>query len=185
MIRRLSASSRRSVLALALVAVACALPLRAEEAAELKVGGLTFKPAAPWKLSSEKRPMSQGSFVLPAEDGRAELTAVFYHFGAGQGGSLEANIQRWQGMFAAEPPIKTEQGELPFGDKKAKTVTIHGTYKGSAFSPEKEPREGWTLLAVIVPNPEQGDIFIRLVGPEKDVAAAKEKIAQLVASAAK
>lgn len=185
---RLTASTGRALAALALTALACAVPLRADEkaaAAELKVGGLTFKPSEPWKLGTEERPMSKGSFVLPAKEGSAELTAVFYHFGTGQGGGFQANVQRWQGMFASEPPIKTEEGELPFGEQKARTVTIHGTYKGSAFSPEKEPRQGWALVAIVVPHEKEGDVYIRLVGPEKDVAAAKEHIAKLVASAAK
>ncbi len=158
--------------------------LAEEKPAVLKVGSLTFKPASPWKLGTEQRPMSQGNFVLPGQDGAPDLVAAFYHFGPGQGGGLEANIKRWEGMFASEPAPKTEQGELAFGDKMAKLVTIHGTYKGSSFSPEKEPKADYTLVAIII-NSDGGDVFIRLVGPEKDVAAAKEKIAQLVASAAK
>jgi hypothetical protein len=165
---------------------ALAPALRGEEPAAkpLKVGPFTFAVAAPWKESATARPMSQGTIELPGKDGAAGLTAAFYHFGPGQGGDLAGNIQRWQGMFQASPEAKTAKEEMDFGKEKATLVSITGTYTGSRFSPEKEPRTGYTLLAAVLPSAE-GDVYIRLVGPEAGVAAAKEDFKKLLLTAAK
>jgi hypothetical protein len=148
---------------------------RAEEPAAqpLKVGPLTFSLAAPWKLSETPKPMSQGTIELPGKDGAPGLSASFYHFGPGQGGDLQGNIQRWQGMFQASPEASTVKEEMDFGSAKATLVSITGTYVGSRFTPEKEPRVGYTLLAAVLPT-DDGDIYVRLVGPEAGITEAKE-----------
>lgn len=159
---------------------------RAEEPAAqpLKVGPLTFSLSAPWKMSDTPKPMSQGTIELPGKDGAPGLSASFYHFGAGQGGDLQSNIQRWQGMFQASPAAKTEREEMDFGAAKATLVSITGTYVGSRFTPEKEPRTGYTLLAAVLPT-NDGDIYVRLVGPEAGIAAAKEDFKKFLLTGAK
>jgi hypothetical protein len=159
---------------------------RAEEpaATPLKVGPLTFSLAAPWKVSDTPKPMSQGTIELPGKDGAVGLSASFYHFGAGQGGDLQGNIQRWQGMFQPSPEAKTVKEEMDFGKAKATLVSITGTYVGSRFTPEKEPRAGYTLLAAVLPT-DDGDIYVRLVGSEAGVAAAKEEFKKFLLTGAK
>jgi hypothetical protein len=150
----------------------------------LKVGPFTFNVAAPWKVSETARPMSQGTIELPGKDGAPGLAASFFHFGAGQGGDLQGNITRWQGMFQPPSDAKTTKEEMDFGKAKATLVTITGTYVGSRFSPEKEPRTGYTLMAAVLPS-EEGDVFVRLVGPEAGVAAVKEDFKKFLLTAAK
>lgn len=168
------------------VLAACALTLAAsagnaeEPAAKpLKVGPLSFTVAAPWKVSDTPKPMSQGTIDLPGKEGAPGLSASFYHFGAGQGGDLQGNIQRWKGMFEASPEARTVKEEMDFGKAKATLVSITGTYVGSRFTPEKEPRAGYTLLAAVLPT-DDGDIYVRLVGPDAGVAAAKEEFKKLL-----
>jgi hypothetical protein len=172
-----------------LLACALMLPmpaLRGEEPAAkpLKIGPLTFSLAEPWKVSDQPKPMSQGTIELPGKDGAPGLTASFFHFGAGQGGDLQGNIQRWQGMFQPSPAAKTVKEEMEFGKAKATIVSITGTYVGSRFTPEKEPRVGYTLLAAVLPS-DDGDVYVRLVGPEAGVTAAKEDFKKFLLTAAK
>ena len=108
---------------------------------------------------------------------------VFYHFGKGQGGDLDANVKRWQGMFTPEPAAKLDKEEFDFGDKKATLVSITGTYKGSAFSPVP-PAADNTLLAAVIPS-DEGDVYVRMVGPAKDIAAAKDPFKKLLLTAKK
>lgn len=171
-----------------LAAVALLLPglASAEDknaSATLQVGELAFAAATPWKVSGEKRPMSAGTITLPGKDGGPELSAVFYHFGPGQGGDLNSNIQRWEAMFTAEPAPKTAKEEFDFGKEKATLVSISGTYTGSRFSPEKEPRQDWLLLAAVLPSAE-GDVYVRFVGPSAAVAGAKEEFKKMLQTAA-
>lgn len=162
-----------------------ALPssLNAEEPAAkpLKVGPLSFSLAAPWKLSDKQTPMSQGTIELPGKEGAPGLTATFFHFGSGQGGDLAGNIKRWQGMFQTPPEPKQE--EIEFGKAKATLISLTGTYIGSRFNPEKEPRAGFTLVAAVLPSAE-GDVYVRLVGPEATVTTAKEDFKKLLLTAA-
>jgi hypothetical protein len=55
---------------------------------------------------------------------------------------------------------------------------------GSRFSPEKEPRVEYTLLAAVLPS-EAGDVYIRLVGPSAGVAAAREDFKKMLLTAVK
>ena len=174
-----------SLLSLIAAGTLAGLPssLHAEEPAAkpLKVGPLSFSLTAPWKLSDKQSPMSQGTIELPGKDGARGLTATFFHFGSGQGGDLAGNIKRWQGMFQAAPEPKQE--EFEFGKAKATLISLSGTYVGSRFSPEPEPRTGYTLVAAVLPSSE-GDIYVRLVGPEAAVTAAKEDFKKLLLTAA-
>jgi hypothetical protein len=167
-----------------LILVSFGMPgvMRAEEGA-LTVGEFTFKAVAPWKVSATPKPMSQGGFTLPGKDGTADLDAAFYHFGPSQGGDLEGNVKRWQGMFTAEPAAKTAREEIPFGAKKATLVTITGTYKGSSFSPVP-PKADQMLIAAVLPS-DKGDVFVRMVGPVKEVTATREDFKKLLSSAVK
>ncbi|MGI8604473.1 MAG: hypothetical protein ACR2OZ_15985 [Verrucomicrobiales bacterium] len=149
----------------------------------LEVGAFKFTPPSPWQVSKSPKPMSQGGFVLPGKEGVAELEAAFYHFGPGQGGDIEGNIKRWQGMFQADPAPKVAREETAFGDKKATLVVIAGTYKGSSFRPEPSPKPDHTLIAAILPS-DRGDVFVRMVGPTASVTAAKEDFKKLLASGA-
>jgi hypothetical protein len=146
-------------------------------AAEMEAGGMKFT-AAGWKPAEAARPMSAGSLV---KEGEAKQEAIFYHFPGGQGGDVEANLQRWAGQFAADPAPKVEREKVKAGDKEIVIATITGTYKGSPTRPEPEPRPDHVMLAAIVPGP-QGNVFIRLTAPRAEAEAAKAEFQALAAS---
>lgn len=178
------ASIGKVLVAVALASLAPHVHAEEPAAKPLKVGPLNFAIAAPWKVAEKARPMTQGTIELPGKDGAAGLTASFFHFGPGQGGDLDGNIKRWQGMFQEAPEPKTVKEEMAFGDAKATLVSITGSYIGSRFSPEPEPRSGYTLLAAVLPS-KDGDVFVRLVGPEAGVTSAKEDFKKLLLTAVK
>ena len=116
----------------------------------LKVSDLTFKTAAPWKVVPTTSPMRAGTAQITVEGSDKPLEAVFYYFGAGQGGDVEANIARWLGQFEGTPVSKRE--ELTAGGKKIALVIADGTYlDGPPFGGTKTPRPVYTLLGAIVP----------------------------------
>ena len=148
---------------------------------EIKVSEFTFKPAAPWK-TAQAAPMSAGT--LETGEGESKVTATFFTFGAGQGGNVEQNVQRWRGMFqkAEDGSLqKAEEEEWTFGEKKVKSVLVKGTYVGSSFRPVG-PFENYALIGVVVESAE-GSVFIRATGQEKAVTAAKEDLKKLVGTA--
>lgn len=147
-------------------------------AAEIEVAGLKFKSAEGWKLAEGARPMSAGSLV---KEGEPKFEAIFYHFPGGQGGSVDANLARWQGQFAPEPAPTMDKETVKAGDKEIVIATITGTYKGSTMRPEPVPLENHVTLAAIVPGP-QGNVFIRLNASKDGADKLKAEFKALAAS---
>lgn len=165
--------------AIALFTAVAASP--AQDAQKLTVGEFTFSATAGWKAKPQPRTMSKGGFTHSAEaGGLVAFDADFYHFGKGQGGTVDANVQRWKSQFKAGSTSTSE--ELKFGDRSATLLTVKGAFlQGRPFGPKTE-RPGYALLGAILPSPE-GPVFIKATGPEKSILAALDAFKKLVASA--
>lgn len=120
--------------------------------------------------------MRSAQYKLPKVEGDGEdASLVLYYFGAGQGGSIEANIDRWTGQM--EQPDGTSSKEKA----KTETLTVNGlkvtmvdvkgrfTAEMSPGSGTRHNNPGYRLRAAIVETPK-GPFFAKLVGPEKTVA---------------
>jgi len=157
-----------------------------EKPAEIKAGSLTFKATSPWQAKKEPRPMSAGGFTLASDSGAAPVEADFYHFGNGQGGDVEANMKRWQAQFVPGEDGKAvapKREEATVNGHKVHYVTITGTFlSGPAMSPKKTPVPGSAMIGAIVEH-DDGNIFIKVTGPEKSVLGAAEGVRKLVADA--
>src|SRR5208283_2530749 len=65
------------------------------------VAGLTWTPPKGWK-TEEARPMRAATYAVPPAAGDAATAeCVVYFFGAGQGGAVEANLDRWKRQMRA------------------------------------------------------------------------------------
>ncbi len=149
--------------------------------------GMSFAAPADWALQPP-RAMRVGTYRIPAAQGDpedAEL-GVFY-FGPGQGGGVDANIDRWFNQFV-QPDGRQSQA---VAHKDARTINgfpvttvdLSGTYLFSPtpMSPEKTPKPNFRLLGAIVQAPE-GNVFFKLTGPQKTVATAAAGFEALLAS---
>lgn len=154
-----------------------ATPLFAED---VKVGDVTFALPASWSKTESPNRMAQAAVKLAGKNGAGDIVCLFFHFGPGQGGDVESNIPRWKGYFEGES--KMEREEVAVGAKKAPVVNLTGTYIGSSFN-RQPAKADQTMVAAVVPS-AGGDVFLRLVGPSKEVAAVKEEIKKLIQSAA-
>jgi hypothetical protein len=153
-------------------------------------GGLKWTDPPGWKPLGE-RPMRAATYAVPAAAGDKEggECAVFY-FGAGQGGGVQANIDRWIGQFqlpdgkpagsAAKTAKETVNG-LP-----VTTIDLSGTYmaSGGPMAAAQTPKPGYRLLGAIVEGP-QGAVFFKFTGPAKTVAAAQPVFRALMKSIAR
>ena len=162
-------------------------PAPATLASDLKAGDLTFKVAAPWVLKKEPRRMSAGGCTIPGKDGAPAIEADFYHFGAGGGGGVEANVARWQKQFEPGDDGKLPEGkreEVAIGGRKVLFVTFKGTFlSGSVMDAKRTPMPGFTMTGIIIPSEEAGDMFIKIAGPDAAMAAAGDHIKKLISSA--
>lgn len=175
------------MLALApLVLAAAALLGAAPSPTTATAGGLTWRAPAAWTLDAP-RPMRAATYRLPAAKGDAEgAELAVFHFGAGQGGDVDANVRRWLSQFQrpdgspvvdADARRKTETMQ----GLKVTTVDVQGTYSsGGMMGGPVTPRPGWRLLGAIVEGGPQGPVFFKLTGPARTVAAAQKDFRALL-----
>lgn len=179
-----SFAARRLATACAgLLTVLAAAALGADDKTQTVDGrGITFEAPAGWKQEAPKSEMRRAQLKVPAQgdDGGAEL--ILFAFPGGAGG-VDSNVERWQRMFRdkdGNPPkvdVKTVKGK----NTEVNRVEIAGDYTPMTFPGQEKQasRDNYRLLGAIVITPETG-YFLRMVGPEKTVAAARDDFNALI-----
>ncbi len=160
-----------------------ALLLTASAYAE-SAGALTWVPPAAWKVG-EPKPMRAATYKVAAAKGDPEdaEVAVFY-FGQGQGGGVDANVERWINQFeqpdgkASKDAAKTKKETL--AGLPVTTVELNGTYTASMgpMGP-KSNKPNYKLVGAIVEGP-QGAVFFKLTGPQKTVEAGRADFMKMI-----
>ena len=132
--------------------------------------------------------MRVAQYKLPkAEGDNEDASLVLYYFGASQGGSAQANIDRWISQIqqadgsASKDKAKTET--FTVNGLKVTTVDVSGTYTA-----EMSPGSGTThndanyrLRAAVIETPK-GNYFLKLVGPAKTVGRWEQSYTDYVKS---
>ncbi len=119
--------------------------------------------------------MRKAQYRLPGSDGAADAALVVYHFGAGGGGGVEANLARWAGQFeqpdGSDSRAAMKSSTRTLNGMDVTEVDLAGTYvaETSPGSGEHVREEGWRMRAAILAAPE-GAYYAKLVGPSATVA---------------
>ena len=123
--------------------------------------------------------------VQPLLGDREGAECVVYFFGVGQGGSVQANIDRWEGQFTASggKPAPAKVIKATVHGLPVTTVDVSGEYSGIAGPTATAPVRvsGYRLLGAIVESPH-GNVFVKFTGPAKTIAANQPKFQQLLDS---
>jgi hypothetical protein len=139
-------------------------------------GELRYKVPDGWMSEHPSSSMRAAQYKLPKAEGDGEDgSLVLYYFGEGQGGSVQANLDRWTGQMvepdgsSSKDKAKTET--LTVNGLKVTTLDVIGTYTAemSPGSGTLNNKSNYRLRAAIVETPK-GAYFAKLVGPEKTVA---------------
>jgi hypothetical protein len=124
--------------------------------------------------------MRAATYIVPAAKGDSEGAecAVFVNLGGG----VQANITRWIGQFETTDGAPNQKSETING-LQVTTVDVSGTFKGGGpmMGQSSGPKAGYRLLGAIVEGPE-GDVFFKLTGPAKTVAAAHDDFKAMLKS---
>ena len=149
------------------------------------VAGLRWTPPAGWK-SEGTAPMRAATYKLPPGPGDQEgAECVVYYFGEGQGGSVQANIERWNGQFtgADGKPVKATIAKRTVHGLPVTTIDVTGAYSGMGgpMTTAKTVKAGYRLLGAIIENPG-GNVFVKFTGPEKTIAANERNFQQMLDS---
>lgn len=138
------------------------------------VGLLEYTATAPadWEPMPTASTMRLAEFAVAATGDEGGGEVVAYFFGPGQGGSVEANTQRWTAQFFdaegnhPEPAVEV----LGNGVFPTTVVTLEGSYArtvGMGGAPA-EAVPGQMLVAAVVETP-RGSLYIQLHGPAETV----------------
>jgi hypothetical protein len=169
------------VITLAIVVPLLALPAddnkEEKKATIVEIDGLKSAVPADWKQEESSNKVRTHQFRIPhVADDKTDAEMVIFFFGAGSGGSADANVKRWKGMFI--PPEGKQIDDVAkvdnfkVGNVNVTYLDVHGTYKFKErpFDPaaKEELRPDHRMLGVVFDSPN-GPYFFRLVGPAKTV----------------
>ena len=167
----------------AIFALAVAIPVCFADSA----AGINWAPPASWK-SSASRPMRAATYAVPAAAGdKEDGECAVYYFGPGQGGSVEANIERWTKQF--EHPDGKSSSQAAQVKKRTihglalTNVDVSGAYSGMGgpMAASKSVKAGYRLLGAIAEAPE-GAVFFKFTGPAKTVTANQANFEAMIGS---
>ena len=147
-------------------------PVNSQSAA----GELRFKAPDGWTNETASSTMRVAQYKLPkAEGDKDDAALVLYYFGASQGGTAEANIDRWIGQIkqpdGSDSKSKAKTNLLTINGLKVTTVDLTGTYTAE-MAPGSQTfhnDENYRLRAAVVETPK-GNYFVKLAGPAKTIA---------------
>jgi len=149
---------------------------------------LRFKMPDGWVSESPSSKMRLAQYKLPKADGDAEdASLVVYYFGPAQGGSVDANIDRWITQMEQprgdSPREKAKTQTLTVNGLKVTTVDVVGTYTAemSPGSATHYNKPSFRLRGAVIETP-RGFYFAKLIGPEKTVGHWKEAFNDYVKS---
>jgi hypothetical protein len=160
--------------------VAFAASVFAMEPSEFQVGGFNFDRPSGWKWVVPSLAMRKAQLSVPgAEGGTADVT--FFHFGPGQGGGVQANVDRWFAQFGNS---NTSQSEEKVDATRVVHVQARGTFQSGMPGGPTTPLENYALLGAILGDDQNGDVFVKMTGPAAVVESAKPLFSEMVRAAA-
>jgi|RhiMetdeSRZDD1v2_1073273.scaffolds.fasta_scaffold379463_3 hypothetical protein len=140
---------------------------------------LKWTMPARWKVGPPKQ-MRAATYLIPAAAGDSEDAecAVFMNIGGG----VQANIDRWAGQFEQtdKPPVQKKE---TINGLLVTTVDVSGTFKGGGamMGQSSGSKASYRLLGAIAEAPD-GEVFFKLTGPAKTVAAAQNEFQVMLKS---
>jgi hypothetical protein len=178
----------------AAVSIACSTPPTvvsknaSPASSSASTGELQFKTPDGWTSEPTSSSMRVAQYQLPAAEGDTEAASlVIFYFGAGQGGSVQANLDRWTGQIqqpnggSSKDKAKTET--LTVNGMNVTLLDVSGAYAGGDMGrAPAQARGNYRMRAGVIESPK-GAYFVKLVGPEKTVSKWDDSFVAFIKSA--
>ncbi len=147
------------------------------------VAGFQFTAPEGWRVVPTTSPMRLAELACPGTDGDAEVT--FFSFGAGQGGGVDANVQRWLAQFSESvDQINAERAKREVGKLTYHLIRANGTFLSGMPGQPATPMKDYALMGAIIESPN-GDVFIKMTGPKSTVDAGADAFVEMIDKAAR
>ncbi len=142
--------------------------------------GLAWTPPSGWTDQGPST-MRLATYVFHGPN-QTEAQCAVYYFGPGQGGTVDANLARWQGEFKnARSPSR---GHLTANGVSIERIGLSGTYMahvGMMGQGTSSENPNWARLGAIAEGPN-GSVFFKFTGPEAAVKAATKDFEAMLKS---
>jgi hypothetical protein len=159
---------------------------RAEEAATFTAGDFSFAVPAGWTSVAPSSPMRKAELRVPGPEGTGaagEAVITVFHFGPGQGGTVQQNVDRWFGQFDGDNDAKgAATAKETIGTVPVTFARARGTFQSGTPGQATTPLEGQALLGTILENPN-GDVYLKMTGPAPTVEKAEPAFVQMIRAA--
>ena len=144
--------------------------------ATVSVQAATLQLSAPkeWTVKPSSSSMRVAQYGLPRAPGDAEDGELIIYFFGGQGGSVQANLDRWVGQMEqpdGRPSKAVATTEtMTVGGMKVTVLDVSGKYVAEMApgAPTRFNKPGFRLKAAVVET-AGGPYFVKLTGPAKTV----------------
>jgi len=152
----------------------------AEAPKTFKINELTFERPIEWSWEQPSSSMRKAQLAAPGKDGAANV--VFFYFGPGGAGGVQANVDRWIGQFQNLDGKKIDSKKI--GGTPVTFVEASGTFMSGPPFGQKVPKAGYSLRGAII-GAKSGAIFIKMTGPKKTVEKATPDFMKMTEKALK
>jgi hypothetical protein len=147
--------------------------------------GITFDAPKSWKSSPPSGQMRRAQLkVEPIEGDDYDAELIVFAIPGG-GGTVDANLTRWQKLFKDEDgnPPKIESKKVQAKNVEVTRAETSGHYYPASFpgTPKQPDRPGARLLGVIIIGEKTG-YFVRMVGPDKTMKKLTKDFDEMVKS---
>lgn len=156
--------------------------IHAQSAAPFKVSELTFTAPAGWESVAVTSPMRKAQLKLTSADKKETAEIIFFHFGPGNGGGTQSNVDRWFRQFE-EPKekINAKVEETTVGSTKVTYVQAQGTYRSGMPGGPQTSMPNYALHGAVI-EAAGGSVFVKMTGPAALVKSAAADFKKLVES---
>lgn len=151
--------------------LAVSTPALAQSTATFR--GYTTTVPAGWTTAPTSSSMRLAQYTIADADGSTAAEVVVYFFGEGQGGGVEANLERWKAQFSTPDgsPVYEKVAKLTGAAFPITVAEYRGTYaRGIGVGDAATAKPGQSLVAVIAETPK-GALFFQMFGATAKVSA--------------
>ena len=147
------------------------------------LGGLIGSIPEEWHAVTPSNSMRVAEYHLHGFGGKEDGILAVFHFGSGQGGDTQANINRWISQFKSEDGIPdSRQWNQRVSGINVERLQVSGTYNvGTMSGGSGESLQDYLLYGAIIEAPD-GSYFFKLTGPRDVLEKYQESFERYISS---
>jgi hypothetical protein len=151
--------------------------------AEEASSDIAWQAPSTWQSVPVNNPMRKATYRITRTAGESDdAELAIFHFGTGQGGSIDANVERWLKQFSGIEPDSVKREQRTANGLRQHVIKIdRANYSAGMPGGPQQQKIDWGLLGAIVET-SGGNYFFKLTGPAATLKAAEKSFYSLLDS---